>query len=131
MIAPVVDCTAYQRSQVAPVQQWACVLLLHPIEKAIGREDKDRGDYFLDAGGKARHRGGEPAAPNLFASVSICDSRLFRTAPEGPFSLLRLWNRAQAAGHLYGLVHDADEVFAYMKAKVAGRKAKRPKTVRL
>jgi hypothetical protein len=31
MIAPVVDCTAYQRSQVAPVQQWACVLLLHPI----------------------------------------------------------------------------------------------------
>lgn len=31
MIAPVVDCTAYQKSQTAPVQQWACVLLLHPI----------------------------------------------------------------------------------------------------
>jgi MurNAc alpha-1-phosphate uridylyltransferase len=82
------------------------LLLLHPIDKAIGREEKDRGDYFLDPGGKARHRGSEPAAPYLFASISICDSRLFRTAPEGPFSLLRLWNRAQAAGHLYGLVHD-------------------------
>ena len=31
----------------------------------------------------------------------------------------------------YGLVHDADEVFAYMKAKAAGKKAKRPKTVHL
>ncbi len=31
MIAPVVDCDAYQSSQTAPVQQWACVLLLHPI----------------------------------------------------------------------------------------------------
>ncbi len=86
-------------------------LLLHPFDKAIGREDSDRGDYFLDEGGpngtgKARHRGGEPRAPFFFASVSICDSRLFRGAPEGPFSLVKLWNRAQAAGHLYGLMHD-------------------------
>jgi len=89
------------------------LLLLHPIEQAIGREEKDRGDYFLDeagpkGAGKARHRGAEPAAPYLFASVSVCDSRLFRGTPEGPFSLLRLWNRAQAAGHLYGLVHDGE-----------------------
>lgn len=87
------------------------LLLLHPLDKAIGREAKDRGDYFLDAvdlreAGKARHRGDEPSAPYLFASASICDARLFRGAPDGPFSLLRLWNRAQAAGHLYGLVHD-------------------------
>ncbi len=82
------------------------LLLLHPIDKAIGREEKDKGDYFLEENRKARHRGGEPAAPYLFASVSICDSRLFRNSPDGAFSLLRLWNRAQAAGHLYGLVHD-------------------------
>ncbi|MFN5233989.1 MAG: pilus assembly protein TadG-related protein, partial [Burkholderiaceae bacterium] len=31
MIAPVVDCAAFQSSQTAPVQQWACVLMLHPI----------------------------------------------------------------------------------------------------
>ena len=31
MIAPVVDCAAYQSSQTVPVQQWACMLLLHPI----------------------------------------------------------------------------------------------------
>ena len=33
------------------------LLLLHPIEKAIGREATDRGDYFVDADGRARHRG--------------------------------------------------------------------------
>ena len=33
------------------------LLLLHPLDKAIGREAKDRGDYFLDADGRARHRG--------------------------------------------------------------------------
>ena len=82
------------------------LLLLHPIDKAIGREASDKGDYFLDDNGKARHRGAEPAAPYLFASVSICDARIFRLSPDGPFSLVRLWHRAQAAGHLYGLVHD-------------------------
>ncbi len=82
------------------------LLLLHPLADAIGREATDRGDYFLDNSGKARHRGAEPSAPYLFASVSICDARLFRNAPDGPFSLVRLWHRAQAAGHLYGLAHD-------------------------
>jgi N-acetyl-alpha-D-muramate 1-phosphate uridylyltransferase len=82
------------------------LLLLHPLDKTIGREARDRGDYFLAADGRARHRGAADAAPYLFASVSICDSRLFREAPEGPFSLLKLWNRAEATGRLHGLAHD-------------------------
>ena len=82
------------------------LLLLHPLDKAIGREARDRGDYFLGADGRARHRGTADHAPYFFASVSICDNRLFEEAPEGPFSLLKLWNRAEAAGRLYGLVHD-------------------------
>jgi MurNAc alpha-1-phosphate uridylyltransferase len=52
------------------------LLLLHPLATAIGREAKDRGDYFLDADGRARHRAAAAAAPYLFASVSVCDSRL-------------------------------------------------------
>jgi N-acetyl-alpha-D-muramate 1-phosphate uridylyltransferase len=84
------------------------LLLLHPIETAIGREAKDRGDYFLDADGRAHHRGNAVAAPYLFASVSVCDARLLRDSPEDPFSLLKLWNRAEASGRLYGLVHDGD-----------------------
>ncbi|MFY9328689.1 MAG: hypothetical protein WAO76_11835 [Georgfuchsia sp.] len=31
----------------------------------------------------------------------------------------------------YGLVHDADEVFSYIKAKIEGRTAKRPKARKL
>jgi N-acetyl-alpha-D-muramate 1-phosphate uridylyltransferase len=84
------------------------LLLLHPIEKAIGGEAKDRGDYFLDADGRARHRGSAASAPYMFASVSICDSRLFRDSPDGAFSLLKLWTRAEADGRLFGLVHDGD-----------------------
>jgi len=82
------------------------LLLLHPLDKTIGREARDRGDYFLAADGRASHRGAADVAPYLFASVSICDSRLFRESPEGPFSLLKLWNRAEAAGRLHGLAHD-------------------------
>jgi N-acetyl-alpha-D-muramate 1-phosphate uridylyltransferase len=84
------------------------LLLLHPIDKAIGREAKDRGDYVLDPDGRARHRGTAATAPYLFASVSICDSRLFRDSPDGPFSLLKLWTRAETQGRLFGLVHDGD-----------------------
>ncbi len=92
-------------------QRMDALLLLQPMDMVIGREASDRGDYFLDdngtkGSGKARHRGSEPSAPYFFASVSICDARLFRSSPDGPFSLLNLWNRAQAAGHLHGLVHD-------------------------
>jgi MurNAc alpha-1-phosphate uridylyltransferase len=82
------------------------LLLLHPILTAIGREAKDRGDYFLDADGRARHRGTADSAPYLFASVSVCDARLLRDSPDGPFSLLKLWNRAEATGRHFGLVHD-------------------------
>jgi len=82
------------------------LLLLHPLDKTIGREARDRGDYFLGADGRARHRGDSDVAPYFFASVSICDSRLFHQSPDGPFSLLKLWNQAQAAGRLHGLAHD-------------------------
>jgi MurNAc alpha-1-phosphate uridylyltransferase len=82
------------------------LLLLHPLDKTVGREPRDRGDYFLDPDGRARHRGTAPAAPYMFASISVCDARLFDDSPDGPFSLVRLWHRAEAQGRLHGLVHD-------------------------
>jgi MurNAc alpha-1-phosphate uridylyltransferase len=36
----------------------------------------------------------------------VCDERLFRDSPDGAFSLLHLWTRAEADGRLFGLVHD-------------------------
>ena len=84
------------------------VLLLHPIHKVVGREAKDRGDYFVEPGGRVRFRGTASLAPFVFASVSVCDARLFRDSPEGRFSLLQLWNRAEAVGRLFGVFHDGD-----------------------
>ncbi len=89
-------------------EQMDALLLLHPIDRAIGREAGDRGDYFLGDDGRARHRGDAQSAPYLFASVSACDARLLRDSPDGPFSLLNLWKRAESRGRLRGLVHDGD-----------------------
>jgi MurNAc alpha-1-phosphate uridylyltransferase len=84
------------------------LLLLHPIHKMIGREPTERGDFFVEPGGRVRYRGTASLAPYVFASVSVCDARLFRDSPEGPFSLLRLWNRAEDVGRLFGVFNDGD-----------------------
>ena len=84
------------------------LLLLHPLHKVIGREAKDRGDYFIEPRGRLRHRGQAPLSPYVFAGVSICHARLFRDSPDGPFSLLQLWHRAEAEGRLHGTIHDGE-----------------------
>jgi MurNAc alpha-1-phosphate uridylyltransferase len=89
-------------------QRMDAMLLLHPIHKVIGREATDRGDYFIEPGGRARYRGIASLAPYVFASVSVCDARLFQDSPEGPFSLLRLWNQAEERGRLFAVFNDGD-----------------------
>ena len=84
------------------------LLLLHPVHKVIGRDAGERGDYFLEPGGHLRHRGVAQLTPYVFASISICDARLFEGSPDGPFSLLTLWHRAEAARRLYGSIHEGD-----------------------
>ena len=60
MIAPVVDCAAYQSSQTAPVQQWACVLLLHPlVNNASGNSQLVAGGSSITGGnGNGNGNGG-------------------------------------------------------------------------
>jgi MurNAc alpha-1-phosphate uridylyltransferase len=84
------------------------LLLLHPIHKVIGRDPGERGDYFLEPWGHIRHRGIAPLTPYVFASISVCDARLFEDAPDAPFSLLTLWHRAEAARRLFGTLHDCE-----------------------
>ena len=82
------------------------VLLLHPLHKMVGREPKDRGDYFMEPRSRVRHRGLAPLSPYMFASASVCNARLFRDSPEGPFSLVKLWHRAEAEGRLFGSINE-------------------------
>ena len=46
--------------------------------------------------------------PYVFTGVQILHPRLFADAPEGPFSLTRFYDEAEAEGRLFGLVHDGD-----------------------
>ena len=82
------------------------LLLLHPVEETTGYDGV--GDYTQDAEGRLRRRRDDPAAPYVFTGVQILHPRLFADAPEGPFSLTRFYDEAEAEGRLFGLVHDGD-----------------------
>jgi len=82
------------------------LLLLQPVGAATGYAGS--GDYHRAADGTLRRRTPNETAPNLFAGVQILHPRLFAGAPKDAFSLNLLYDKAQAAGRLFGLEHDAD-----------------------
>jgi MurNAc alpha-1-phosphate uridylyltransferase len=61
------------------------------------------GDFVMASDGVLARRGERREAPFVFTGVSIAHPRLFEGAPEGPFSLNLLWDRAIAKGRLHGL----------------------------
>lgn len=79
------------------------LLLLQPRETAEGHGGP--GDFFLEADGRLRRRGTQATAPYVYTGVQILQPSMFRDAPPGAFSLNVLYDRAIAAGRLYGLVH--------------------------
>ena len=82
------------------------LLLLEPVGRAFGYEGP--GDFFRADDGRLQRRGDAPTAPFVFTGVQILHPRLFADAPDGEFSLNILYDRAQAARRLCGLVHDGD-----------------------
>lgn len=84
------------------------LLLLVPMQAVAGDIGDHPGDYHLEADGRARRRSAGEQAPFLFGGIQILHPRLFDDAPEGPFSLNILYDRAQAAGRLFGLAHDGE-----------------------
>src|SRR3546814_8928278 len=77
------------------------LLLLHPTCSAFGYEGI--GDYLMDSVGRLRRRQERQIAPFIHAGIQILHPRLFEGAPEGPFSLNRLYDKAQEDGRLWGL----------------------------
>ena len=78
-----------------------CMLLLAPLASSIGYGG--RGDFTMAPDGRLTRRGERQIVPFAFAGASLCDARLFADAPNGKFSLNRLWDRALAKGRLYGM----------------------------
>ena len=82
------------------------VLLVQPTATAVGYDGS--GDYFLDIMGNPHRRRDGASAPFLFAGIQLLHRRLFDETPGGAFSLVRLFDRAEAAGRLSAIVHDGD-----------------------
>lgn len=83
------------------------LLLVHPVEKAVGYEGA--GDFSLTADGSVIRRGTDASAPYVFTGIQILHPRLFVDAPEGPFSLNLLYNRMQEGSvlpRIKAIVHD-------------------------
>jgi MurNAc alpha-1-phosphate uridylyltransferase len=79
-----------------------CLLMLALASTSYGYHG--RGDFALEADGRIRRRRAElEMQPFAFAGVSVAHPRLFADAPEGAFSLNRVWNRAIAAGRAFGM----------------------------
>ena len=82
------------------------LLLVHPTERAFGYSGL--GDFIVHPDGQMRRRAKEEIAPYLFAGIQVLHRRLFDKPPTPPFSLNVIYDRAQTAGRLYGLVHDGE-----------------------
>ena len=77
------------------------LLLLAPTAGSLGYEG--RGDYTMLADGRLERRTGETLAPFIYAGAAILSPALFADTPPGAFALTRLFDRAAAAGRLFGL----------------------------
>jgi len=82
------------------------LLLLHPTAFAFGYDGA--GDFMMTPDGTLRRRREREVAPFAFTGIQILHPRLFEGAPDGAFSLNRLYDKAAEAGRLRGLRHDGE-----------------------
>ncbi|MET0431143.1 MAG: nucleotidyltransferase family protein [Hyphomicrobium sp.] len=77
------------------------LMLVAPLAASIGYDGP--GDFQMGPTGRLTRQSGPRMAPFVFAGVSIAHPRMFDGAPQGPFSLNKLWDRLIDSGRLYGL----------------------------
>jgi MurNAc alpha-1-phosphate uridylyltransferase len=77
------------------------LMLLANGATSLGYEG--RGDFCMDSDGVLARRDEQRESPFVFTGVSVAHPRLFENAPEGAFSLNKLWDRAIDKKRLYGL----------------------------
>ena len=77
------------------------LLLLAPAATSVSYSG--RGDYTMAPDGRLQRRGERQVVPFVYAGAAIFSPALFAAAPAGPFSLTRLFDRAEKVGRLHGL----------------------------
>lgn len=101
------------------------LLLLVPYARAHAHGG--RGDFHMDPFGRLTRRRPGRVAPFVYAGAWLSSRRLFDDAPHGAFSLNLLWDRAIAAGRLFGVTHSGlwvdvgtPDAVAEAEARLAG-----------
>ena len=87
-------------------EEMDALLLLHPTAFAVGYAGV--GDFVLAPDGRMRRRRESEVSPFVFTGIQILHPRLFEDAPEEPFSLNLIYDKAGAAERLWGLRHDGE-----------------------
>ncbi len=77
------------------------LLLLASMVTALGFEGL--GDFYLDPEGRVARVGELQSSPFAYPGVQIVHPRIFENAPQGEFSMNRLWDRSIEAGRLFGV----------------------------
>lgn len=80
------------------------LMLLAPTATSLGYGG--RGDFVMGSDGTLTRRAEGEIAPFVFAGVSLMHPRLFADAPDGKFSLNRIWDRVLEEGRMFGVRHD-------------------------
>lgn len=88
------------------IEAWApermdILILLAATATSVGYDGP--GDFRMDAAGLLSRRGEGQVTPFVYAGVAMLKPALFAGAPDGPFSLNLLFDRAIEAGRLHGL----------------------------
>lgn len=79
-------------------------LLMQSMARVVG--ETARGDFLMDGDGRLTRRPEQEMASFCYTGVSIVHPRVFADCPDGAFSMNLLYDRAEAAGRLFGWAHD-------------------------
>ena len=66
------------------------------------------GDFMVTPTGILSRRPEREQSPYAYMGIQIAHPRMFTDAPDGPFSLNVLFDRALEAERLYGIIHDGE-----------------------
>src|SRR5262245_44092531 len=77
------------------------LLLLASTTASISYES--RGDFAMAPDGKLRRRAEREVAPFIYAGAAVLDPAQFADAPQGKFSLNRMFDRAIERGRMHGM----------------------------
>jgi MurNAc alpha-1-phosphate uridylyltransferase len=77
------------------------LLLLAASNDSIGYAGQ--GDFMMAADGRLKKRPERETAPFVYAGAALLRPELFKDAPDGAFSLTKLFDRAAETGRLHGL----------------------------